>query len=148
MGDKSFSEVVKDCIEKFKENATPSVYDRVESKQIDVCKIVSEHNFLPIFYDWTAFCSVRPDGEMVWCEYENPRKLDIEENRRIRNIAMVKGIEFFPELLPFMPCRGINDIDCPHCDSVQKTREQMPEHLRKPLNCYCGGLGWIPKDVW
>lgn len=143
---KSFSDVVEDCIQKFIENATPYIYNHVTGEQLDIRKIVSEQHFLPIFYEWTAFCSVRPNGEMVWCEYENPEKLGTEMNQRIRNIAIVKGIERFPELSPFLPQRTSDDIDCPYCKSTKEMREQMREDLRDSLNCYCGGLGWIPKN--
>lgn len=146
MSEKSFSEVIENCIQKFKENAEPFTYNHVTGEQFDLCKLASEQHFLPIFYDWFAVCSVRPNGEMVWYDFENPEKLKIENNARIRNIAIVKGIERFPELLPFLPQRTYEDIDCPYCESTKKTRQAMPEHLQDVLNCYCGGLGWIPKD--
>lgn len=146
MSERSFSEVVKNCISKFKENATPYIYNHVTGDQTDICKIVSEQNFLPIFYEWTTFCSVRPNGEMVWCDYDNPQKMEVEHNERLRNIAMVKGIKRFPELQPFLPQRKSDDIDCPYCESTENTRQAMPEHLQNVLNCYCGRLGWIPKN--
>lgn len=146
MSNQSFGEVIENLIEKFKENKTPYTHNKTTGEQVDICEIVSEQNFLPIFYDWTAFCSVRPNGEMVWYDYENPQKMEVEHNERIRNIAMVKGIEIFPELSPFLPQRTFDDIDCPSCESTEKTRQAMPKHLQNSIGCYCGGLGWIPKN--
>ena len=146
MSKQNFSEIVEYLIAKFKEICAPFTYDNTTGEQIDICKIVSEQNFLPILYDWTAFCSVRPNGEMVWCDYDNPQKMEVELNERIHNIAMVEGIERFPELSPFFPQRKPSDIDCPYCESTEKTRQSLPEHLQNTLNCYCGGLGWIPKN--
>jgi len=146
MSKRTFSNVVKGYIAKLKETATPYNYDNTNVAQIDICKIVKEQNFLPIFFDWTAFCAVRPNGEMVWYDYENPNNFQVEYNERIRNIAMVKGIERFPDLLPFLPKRSLEDIDCPYCETTAKTREAMPESPRESINCYCGGLAWIPKN--
>lgn len=141
-----FSEVIESCISAYKETATFYIYNNQTGEQINIGIIISEQNFLPVFFEWTAFCSIRPNGEMIWCDYDNPQKMEVESDERIRNIAMVKAIEKFPELSPFLPERKSDDLICPYCETVAETRESMPENLRGALNCYCGGLGWIPKN--
>ena len=140
---KSFSETVESCISEFLK--TECVYNLVDGK-IDIRKFVKEHQFLPILLDCSGFCSLRPNGEMIWFDLENVKNLKVETDKRIRNIAMASGVKRFPELLPFLPKRTESDIDCDHCESIEQMRQQMPEHVRDGLNCYCGGLGWIPNE--
>ena len=136
---KTFSNIVEDCISEFLK--TECIYTFGDEK-IDLCKIAKEYHILPIFFDWFFICWVRPNGEFVWYDLENPNKLKVEADQRIRNIAIVKGIEKFPQLSPFLPKQTVEDIKCPYCESTN----QLPEEVRKGVTCYCGELGWIPNE--
>lgn len=136
---KLFGEIVENCISEFMK---AEFFYNFTNEKIDIRQIVKEHHFLPILFDWSAFCSLRPNGEIVWFDLDNHKILKVETDERIRNIVMFKATEKFPKLLTFLPQRTNENIDCPYCESTN----QLPKEISKGVTCYCGELGWIPKE--
>jgi len=101
---------------------------------------------LPLFFDWSAFMALLPDGQIVWVPYDNePGEIEVVQEERLRNIGLFQATKLHPELQFLVPPKPPNAIDCPDCQGTG-TLSFPPgsEHLAERLVCYCGGIGWLP----
>jgi hypothetical protein len=123
-------------IAEFLADTTPEhIYDR---------NSVARENVLPLFFDWTGFMALRPDGHVIFVDEMRPSIVQTQE--RVRNIALFAGSQRYPEIQALIVVRSPDAIDCPHCGGAG--RMSLPTaivHLPN-LGCYCGGLGWLPHD--
>jgi hypothetical protein len=115
-------------------------------------EIVAKFRILPLSLHWGGGWAIRTDGEVVFFSYDEPHELKIEDDTRIRNMALFQGSKKYPELKEYVPERLSNAVDCPHCKGTgipaeirEYAKESGKEHLLDTLVCYCGGLGWLPE---
>lgn len=107
--------------------------------------VVATHNVLPLALDWGGGYAIRPDGETVSFLWDTINRCQVEKESRIRNMALFQGSRKYPELKELVPSKTSDDIDCPHCDGTGI--EPMSVKLGAGnIVCYCGGLGWIPRE--
>ena len=102
-------------------------------------------NALPLFFDWSAFMALLPDGRIVWVPYDEPSDIEVVQEERVRNLGLFQATKLHPVLQFLLPPKPPNAIDCPDCQGTG--RLPFPpgsEHLAERLVCYCGGIGWLP----
>ena len=100
---------------------------------------------LPLMSDMGGCYLIRPDGEIISFQWDSPDDWRREDNTRIRNIVLCHGSRKYPALEGLSPDRPSSAKECPHCGGTGK--ESMAAKLGLDnINCYCGGLGWIPSD--
>lgn len=56
-----------------------------------------------------------------------------------------EGSKRYPELRELIQARTDEDQDCPHCNGTGVDPMSIELKLDN-IRCYCGGLGWIPKE--
>ena len=133
---------------------TPEHRATIEAK-IDpsICGLASEEarractvaRALPVFLDWSACMAVRPDGEIIWIDYEEPHRVRLVEDERERNIGLFQGSLRYPDLGFLVPTRPDDAIDCPDCRGKGRISfSEVPERLADRIVCHCGGNGWLP----
>jgi hypothetical protein len=136
---------------------TPSQWDQVErridefieespSNRPDVRKAVARLDVLPLFFDWTAFMALGPDGLVVWVPYDNePGDVEPVHEEQVRNMGLFQGARLHPGLAFLVPSRPTDAIDCPVCGGTGRvTFPEGRKHLSDVIICSCGGLGWTP----
>lgn len=120
--------------------------DWMDSDQtIDLRKIATELNVLPLYLDWSGAFGIRSNGEFFSFSYEKLYEIKTDYNQREINGILFRGIKKYPELNELMPLRAANSIDCSYCNGTGI--DPMNEKLgftEERFVCYCGGLGWIP----
>jgi hypothetical protein len=106
---------------------------------------VHEFEALPLAFNFDCY-AIKPNGDIIIFELENPSKFEIEKNPRIINTVLFSGIKKYPDLKELMPVRSATDVDCPYCEGsgVEPTAEKL--NLTDKIACWCGGLGWIPEN--
>ena|SRR5215212_8707348 len=119
---------------------------------MNLCQVVARFRILPLYLDWSGGWAIRSDGEVISFSYEEPFDLKVEDDTRIRNIALFEGSKKYPELKALAPERPSNAVGCPHCKGAgtpggirEYAKEKGKEHLLDVIVCYCGGLGWLPE---
>ena len=133
---------------------TPEQRAMIEAK-IDpsICGLASEEarractvaRALPLFLDWSACMAVRPDGEIIWIDYEEPHRVRLVEDERERNIGLFQGSLRHPDLGFLVPTRPDDAINCPECRGTGRISfPEVPERLADRIVCHCGGSGWLP----
>lgn len=111
----------------------------------DCRKAAANAHALPLVLDWTACMAIRPEGEVLWIDYDEPHQVRAVEDDRERNVGLFQGSLRYPDLRFLAPSRPANAIDCPHCGGTGSiTFPSGQEHLAGTILCYCGGLGWLP----
>lgn len=108
-------------------------------------KAALEIGALPILSDAGGIFALRPDGEIISILWDEPEKMRVESDQRIRNIALQQGSEKYPELKELVSARPDNAQTCPHCQGTG-VEPFSAKHNIGNVVCYCGGLGWIPKE--
>jgi hypothetical protein len=111
----------------------------------DLRRVAAGANALPLFIDMGGIYAINAGGEIIsfsWDNLELPRE---ESDPRILNIVLFQGSKKYPELRDLIPKRPADAPICPHCqgtgiDSFSAT------HNIEGVVCFCGGLGWIPKE--
>jgi hypothetical protein len=107
---------------------------------------IASLNALPLLFDWTAFITLLPDGQIVWVPYDNePGDIEVVQEERVRNTGLFQATKLHPELQFLLPPKPPDAIDCPDCRGTGRLKfPQGSEHLADKLVCFCGGLGWLP----
>jgi hypothetical protein len=116
-----------------------------ESGPDDLRRIASELNALPLRLDMGGVYAIRPDGQIISVCWDKEEDYQVENDRRICNIALFAGSKKYPELKQLIPLRSQDDVECPHCNGTG-TLAINAELGVDNIVCYCGGLGWIPKE--
>ena len=111
----------------------------------DCRKAAESAQALPLSLDWSACLAIRPDGEVIWIDYDEPHQVRAVEDERERNIGLFQGSRRYPELRFLVPLRPPDATDCPSCRGTGKlTFPAGYEHFDETIVCYCGGSGWLP----
>jgi hypothetical protein len=107
---------------------------------------IARFNALPLYFDWSAFMALLPDGHIVWVPYdEEPGDIQVVQEEHVRNIGLFRGAKLHPKLQFLLPTKPPNAIDCPDCRGTGKLTFPLgSEHLADRIVCFCGGIGWLP----
>ena len=131
------SEQITSRLAEFINNPSNAADLRDYSQQVDA---------LMLFLDMGGFYAIRPNGEIISCEWDSetltPR---VEDDMRIRNIALFQGSKKYPELKALIPSRTDDDRECSYCLG-KGILPFVAEYNLTNVVCYCGGLGWLPKE--
>ena len=107
-------------------------------------RTAEKFGLLPIGFFWDPVC-ITPGGDLVSFTWDGHEDQNIETDPRLINSLLYQGIKKYPELVELMPLRGENDVDCEHCGGTG-IDPLVSEHGLFNIVCYCGGLGWLPKE--
>ena len=130
----NFSEWHKAKLQEFLNETTPDVND--------LRTIAQELKVLPLMLDWGGCYAIQANGEIIsflWDSYQDIRP---ETDSRIRNVVLFQGSKKYPELIPQQPPDA---KICWHCGGTG-IEPLSAKHGIKNINCYCGGLGWLPPE--
>src|SRR5262249_36735571 len=75
---------------------------------------------LPLDFGWTACLALRPDGQVVCIDYDEPEQARVVEDERERIIGLFRGGRNDPDLRWLIPERPFGAIDCPDCRGTGK----------------------------
>jgi hypothetical protein len=116
-----------------------------EHDALNLRQLAARFEALPLCVDWEKCWALRPDGQVVVFphEDENPQ-MRHEDNSRMVNVALYQGSLTYPEIKHLVPDRPVDAQDCPFCpgESLQTQNADHPTMI-----CYCGGLGWVPREM-
>ncbi len=139
------SEKIEVILQEYISNPEPDWID--SDKTIDLRKIASELNVLPIYPDWSGAFGIRPNGEFFSFSYEKPYEIKTAYNQREINSVLFQAVKNYSELQELMPVRTPDSIECPDCDGTGNYKKFADhEVLSKTVVCFCGGLGWLPNE--
>lgn len=99
-------------------------------------------NALPILFDMGGCFAVRPNGEVVSFAWDERDDVRVEDDLRIRNLALFQGSKKYPELEDLIE-KPSDATECPDCKGTGREPTAVKLGLDN-LVCYCGGLGWLP----
>ena len=138
------SEKIETALNKFVANPEPYLIGFDEP--LDLRRLAAELKVLPMFLDFGGCYGVRPNGEIVSFSWDEPYKLEAENDPRVRNIVLFQGAKKYPELEELVPARPPDAVECPDCKGTG-VFQGLAEHGIVPQNivCYCGGIGWLPE---
>ena len=122
------------------------IHSQDETHDKNLQKIVSKLNALPMAFNFDCY-ALKPNGEIIVFDLDNPLNFEIETNPRIINTILFQGIKKYPELKELMPIRSKTDLDCSRCNGTGIEPLAKKVNLNESIICWCGGLGWIPKDT-
>lgn len=100
-------------------------------------------SILPIVLDMGGVMALRSSGEVVSFSWDEPDRLKIEGDVRVRNLVFFQAAIKFPELKPLVPDRPADVRECESCRGTGIVTG-LPNNLVTDVICYCGGLGWLP----
>jgi hypothetical protein len=127
--------------------ANPEPYLIKFDEPLDLRKLAADLNVLPMFLDMGGCYGIRPNGEIVSFSWDEPYKLDTENDPRIWNIVLFQGAKKYPGLKELVPVRSPDSIECPHCSGTGVNQGLKELGLSSDvIVCYCGGIGWLPQD--
>lgn len=95
-------------------------------------------NCLPIVWDSGGLFALRPNGDVVSIQWDQPESIQVISESRIRNTVLYSASCKFTELASLAPRRPESSKICPHCKG---TGALQPPYDK--VVCYCGGLGWL-----
>lgn len=111
----------------------------------DLRRVAAGANALPLFIDMGGIYAINAGGEIIsfsWDNLELPRE---ESDLRILNIVLFQGSKKYPELRSLIPKRPADALICPHCQGTG-IESFSAAHNIAGVVCFCGGLGWLPKE--
>jgi hypothetical protein len=109
-------------------------------------RVARELAILPIMDHGNREFGIRlSDGKVVSFNRDEPFGLQLVTVPNAELAVLGHAWTRFPELVPLVPARPDDAIDCPACDGSGMTRHGEPPH---GFSCYCGGLGWLFRDGW
>src|SRR5690349_9375769 len=73
-------------------------------------KAAGSAHALPLYLDWTACMALRPDGEVIWIDYDEPHQVRVVEDERERNLGLFQGSRRDPDLGFLAPPRPTDAI--------------------------------------
>lgn len=125
-------------LDEFTDESTPDPSDLRET--------VAQLEVLPLMLDWGGCYALRSDGQVISFLWDVPMEVRVENDLRIRNIALFQGSKKYPELMALIPPKPSNAVECSGCDGtgIEKTTAKMGFDN---FVCYCGGVGWIPPEA-
>ena len=105
--------------------------------------LAAQLSVLPVRLDMGGVMALRLDGEVVCFTWEEPDRLELESDVRIRNLVFFQAARKFPELKPLVPSRPADARECETCRGTG-TVTGLTDELATAVVCFCGGLGWLP----
>lgn len=133
------STIIKELIQNFVDHPQ----DAMHSAELQ--KLVLEFKALPMAFNFDCY-AIKASGEIIVFELDSPSEFEVEKNPRIVNTILFQGIKKYPELRELMPIRSADDIECSQCDGTGIEPMAKDLNLTDSIICWCGGLGWIPKN--
>lgn len=133
-----FQEWYKRTLEEFIKGSTPALDDlRETAARLEV---------LPLMLDAGGCFALRSNGQVISFLWDDATVVRVENDMRIRNVALFQGSKKYPELVTLIPPKPTNAIECIGCDGtgIEKTAAKLG---LDNIVCYCGGLGWIPQEA-
>lgn len=112
---------------------------------VDLGRIVSQLNALPLMLDMGGAFAIRPDGQIISFVWDKEEDFEVENDRRICNIELFAGSKKYPEVRQLIPPKSQDDVECPDCNGTGTHPISIGLGVDN-IVCYCGGLGWIPKE--
>lgn len=106
-------------------------------------QVATDRHALLLCADMGGGLALRPNGEVISFQWERSDSLEIENDPRIRNLALFQGSKRFPELEQLIPLRPTGAKTCPYCHGTGVAPEAATLGIDN-IVCYCGGLGWVP----
>jgi hypothetical protein len=125
------AEVVECALSQFLADSSPET--------LNLQRTAATLHALPLYLDWSGCLAIQTSGQIIYFDYDMPDSVRIEEDPRIRNMALFQGSKKYPNLHVLVPIRPPDATECPHCNG----KGELPESM-KNIVCYCGGLGWLP----
>jgi hypothetical protein len=143
---RELSEKIEELLQRYISDSEADWVDN--DKTIDLRKIAVELNVLPLYLEYSGAFGIRSNGAFFSFSYKKPYEIRTEYNQREVNGILYKGVKKYPELQELMPIRTDDSIECPDCNGsgIHPMNEKLG-FSEEAIVCYCGGLGWIPKDV-
>lgn len=111
---------------------------------LNMRKLAAQLNVLPIVLDMGGALVLRTDGEIFSFTWDEPYRLQSEDDVRVRNLVYFQAARKFPALQPLVPRRPVDAYDCDYCNGTG-TVAGLPAELVNAVTCYCGGIGWLTK---
>src|SRR5690606_18609681 len=104
-------------------------------------RLARETGLLPLCADMSGFSGVdSTTSEIKSGLYDDLPVVTVETDERTINSALFQASKRYKELVPLIPPRPFDAIDCSLCDGTGIPRD-LPDNLRGRIVCYCGGLG-------
>ncbi len=136
---------IETILQKYITKSEPDWAD--SQKTIDLRKIASELNVLPLYLDWSGAFGIRSNGEFFSFSYDQPYQIRTDYNQREINGILFKGSKKFPELQELMPIRTPESIECSDCKGTgTHPMNTAIGFTEEKIVCYCFGLGWLPEE--
>jgi hypothetical protein len=133
-----FAEWQRRKVREFLDDSTPD--------QLGLREIVSELNVLPLMLDMGGCYALQPDGEVISFLWDDYKTIRPENDSRIRNIALFQGSKKYDELLALIPEKPADAVQCSSCVGTGVEPFSAKNGIDN-LVCYCGGLGWVPREL-
>jgi hypothetical protein len=139
------SEKIESTLQKYVSSPEPDWV--VSDKTINLRKIASELNVLPLYKDWDGTFGIRSTGEFFSFSYKKPDEIRTTYNQREINGILVRGLKKYSELQELMPTRTTNSIECSDCGEtgISPMNEKLG-FTKERIVCFCGALGRLPNE--
>ena len=133
-------EIAKQIEARLSEFVTATTPDLGELRQI-----AAALGALPLIQGLGGGYAIRPDGEIISFPWDDPSDVQVENDVRMRNMALYQGSKEYPELSVLIPSRPPDALECPYCKGTGTVADLPADFkFREYIVCYCGGLGWLP----
>ena len=147
----ALSEKIESTLKTFLNNGEPFTLNFDEP--IDLKALAAELNVLPITLNFSSCYAIRPSGEVILLDFDENDVyglIEMELDPRIRALVLCQGAKRYPELKELKPERPERAHECPTCNGTGVDPiNQTLGFDKESIVCYCGGLGWLPKnDDW
>lgn len=113
---------------------------------LDLRRIAAEANALPLFTEMGGVYAINISGDIICFPLDNLELPEEENDPRIRNIVLFQGSKKYPGIRDLIPEKPDDARTCPHCQGTG-IEPFSAKHNIDGLVCYCGGLGWIPRET-
>lgn len=126
---------------------------------LNLRQLAAEKQVLPLTWDWGGVLTTNTTGDIISFPFSLDANGDfvafpfdasdyvasvrVEDNPRIRNIALFQGSKKYLELKEFVPAKPDGARTCSACQGTGI--DSYAAMLNgDAIVCYCGGVGWIP----
>lgn len=111
--------------------------------QNDLRRLAADKQVLPLFLDSGGILTINGSGEILSFLWEDTSCPRVENDPRIRNLALFQGSRKFPKLKDLVPVKPNNAQVCQDCGGTG-IYHAIKKIDADNIVCYCGGLGWLP----
>lgn len=134
---------ISERVEKLRLSLDESLKEAINEYTEEAIKFMLSIGALPLYFDMGGVYALKPSGEIVSTSWDEVDILRVENDQRIRNIALFQGSKKYPELSELIDANPNTNRPCPYCKGTGIA--SLPSGVRSEnFVCYCGGLGWIP----